>query len=188
MGKIYYNFLMAGKKRLPKRSWLVALGIPTVFIPGLLLAAVLGWNWQRDLGKLGQTGGFKQSSEIFPDKVLAVEVLDGDTFETDKSLTIRMIGIDAPNRGEEGYEEAKDYLADLIGGEEVWLEYDYYKDDKYGRILAYVWEACSTQMGCKDGRRMINWVMIKKRLAQFVTYQDRRALKYKDFLLEAVEK
>lgn len=174
-----------GKKKVPSRGLLIALGIPTVFIPGLVLAAVLGWNWQEGLGRLKQSGGFLQSEELFPKQVVVTEVLDGDTFETDKSLTVRMIGIDSPNRGEAGYEDSKDYLADLIGGETVGLEYDYYQDDKYGRILAYVWEDCSNQLGCEKGRRMINWVMIKKGYADLVTYEDRRKLKYKDFLLTA---
>lgn len=180
---------MAKKRpKIPSRGLLVALGISTVFIPGLILASVLGWDWQEGLSRLKQAGGFRQSTEVFPRRVLVTEVLDGDTFETNKTLTVRMIGINAPNRGEKDYEAAKEYLADLIGGETVELEYDYYQDDKYGRILAYVWENCSTQLGCEDGKRMINWVMIKKGYADFVTYEDRRRLKYKDFLLEAVEK
>jgi len=178
---------MAKKKKQPalSRILLISLGIPTVFIPGLILASVLGWNWQEDLARLKQTGGFKQSEQIFPGKVKVAKILDGDTFETDQTLTIRMIGIDAPNRGSEGYDEAKEYLADLIGGETVGLEYDYYQDDKYGRILAYVWEDCSTQLGCENSKRMINWVMLEKNYADFVTYQGRRALKYEDFLSEA---
>ena len=180
---------MAKKKKQPvlSRLLLVSLGIPTVFIPGLILASILGWNWQGDLAHLKQTGGFKQSEQIFPEKVKVAKILDGDTFETDQTLTIRMIGINAPNRGSEGHDEAKEYLADLIGGEIVSLEYDYYQDDKYGRILAYVWEDCSTQLGCENSKRMINWVMLKKGYADFVTYQDRRALKYKDFLSGAVQ-
>jgi len=140
-----------GKKKkqlVPSRSLLLALGIPSVFIPGLFLASVLGWNWQNGLARLKPGGQFKQSAQIFPPKVKVTKVLDGDTFETEKTLTIRMIGIDAPNRGEEGFEKAKEYLADLIGGETVSLEYDYYQDDKYGRILAYVWEDCANQLGC----------------------------------------
>ena len=175
------------KKLVPSRFLLIALGIPSVFIPGLILASILGWNWKNDLAQLKQAGEFKQSKQVFPEQVKVVKVLDGDTFETDKTLTIRMIGINTPNRGEKGYEEAKEYLTDLIGGEIVNLEYDYYQDDKYGRILAYVWEDCANQLGCKDGKRMVNWVMIKKNYADFVTYEDRRSLKYKEFLLEAVE-
>jgi hypothetical protein len=37
---------MRGKKGIT-RALLVSLGIPTVFFPGLILAAVLGWNWPR---------------------------------------------------------------------------------------------------------------------------------------------
>lgn len=173
------------RQKIPSKKLLVALGIPTVFIPGLVLAAILGWNWQRDLAVLKAKGGFKHSQQIFPREVKVAEVLDGDTFQTDKTLTVRMIGINAPNRGEEGYVQAREYLADLIGGEKVMLEYDYYQDDKYGRILAYVWEDCSVQLGCRAGKRMVNWVMLKKGYAEFVTYEDRRNLKYKDFLLEA---
>ena len=55
-------------------------------------------------------------------------------------------------------------------------------DDKYGRILAYVFKDCTTHFGCDNGRRMINWVMIKKDLAEFVSYEDRRELKYKELL------
>lgn len=175
------------KQLILSRSLLITIGIPTVFIPGLILASILGWNWKDGLAQLKQAGGFKQSKQIFPQKVKVVNVLDGDTFEANKTLRIRMIGIDAPNRGEEGYEKAKEYLTDLIGGETVSLEYDYYQDDKYGRILAYVWEDCANQLGCKEGKRMINWVMLKKDYASFVTYEDRRSLKYKEFLQEAVE-
>jgi len=181
---------MAAKKKIPPKSLLVLLGIPTVFFPGLILAAVLGWNWQKDLSQLRQAGGYKQSEEIFPTKVEVMEVLDGDTFATADSLAVRMIGIDAPNRGELGYEEAKEYLENLIGKETVELEYDYYQDDKFdkfGRILAYVWEDCSTQVSCQQGRRMVNWVLLKQGYARFVTYESRRGLKYKDYLEEAAE-
>ncbi len=92
------------------RKILFALGIPSVFFPSLILAAVLGWDWQKDLSRLAKTGGYKQSPQIFPAKVQVVEVLDGDTFEANNSQTIRLVRIGAPNRGESGWEEAKNYL------------------------------------------------------------------------------
>ena len=173
------------KKTSLSRALFISLGIPTVFIPGLILATVLGWNWQRDLAKLVKIGGYQQSKTIFPTQAKIVNVLDGDTVEIDNGQTVRMIGIDAPNRGESGYEEAKEYLKDIIADETVRLEYDYYQDDKFGRILAYVWENCTSQMGCKNKQRLINWLLIKRRYAKVVTYDDRRTLKYKDLLLEA---
>lgn len=167
------------------RKLLISLGIPAIFIPGLILASVLGWDWRRDLGKLEEFGGYEGSKIIFPEKGMVSEVLDGDTFELRSGQTVRMIGVDAPNRGEEGYDEGKEYLKDLIKGEEVRLEYDVYQDDKFGRLLAYVWEKCQTALGCKDGERMVNWVLVKNGKAKVVIYEDRRKLKYQEELLEA---
>ena len=46
-------FKKRGMKKRSKekltRKFLVGLGIPMVFVPGLILAAVLGWDWEKDL-------------------------------------------------------------------------------------------------------------------------------------------
>lgn len=68
------------------------------------------------------------------------------------------------------------------------LEYDVYQDDNFGRILAYVFEKCQTQTGCRDGERMVNWVLVRKGKARVVIYEDRKKLIYQDELLEAEEK
>lgn len=170
------------KKKVLSRNILVALGIPSIFFPGLILASILGWNWQGDLARLAQNGGYKNFSVIFPRTAVVTNVLDGDTCEIDNGQTVRMIGVDAPDRGQVGYEEATNYLKDIIEGDEVGLEYDYYQDDKYGRILAYVWDKCISGLGCKDGRRMVNWLMIKKNFSNVVTYDDRRKLRYEELL------
>src|SRR3990167_9508065 len=133
------------------RRLLITLGIPTIFIPGLILASVLGWDWQNDLQKI-QKSGYKDSNLIFQKQVLVTTVIDGDTFEIANGQTVRLIGVNAPDRGEAGYEQASAYLQGLIEGEEVELEYDSYHDDQYGRLLAYVWEKCETQLCCKNGK------------------------------------
>ncbi|MBI2029497.1 thermonuclease family protein [Candidatus Gottesmanbacteria bacterium] len=175
---------MAKKKRL-NRVLLVSLGIPSVFFPGLILASILGWDWQYNLEKLAQSGGYKQSSEVFPDKALVTEVLDGDTIDIDNGQTVRLVGIEAPNRGDEGWEESKEYLEDLIEGETVILEYDAYQIDKFGRLLAYVYEDCKSNLGCENNKRMVNWLMVKKDLARVETYEGRRPLKYEKYLYSA---
>jgi len=182
MSKVKAKF--KAKSKSLTRQILLALGIPTVFIPGLILASVLGWNWQTDLAQLKERGGYYQSKTIFPQKATVAEVIDGDTIELDSGQTIRLLGINAPDRGEKGYEEAKEYLTDLIDGEPIFLEYDSYQDDKYGRLLAYVFEKCSTSLGCKNGKRLINWVLIKKGYAEVTIYKDRAKLKYQDILLD----
>lgn len=172
------------KKSLPKKL-LISLGIPTIFFPGLILASILGWDWQKNLGELARLGGYRQSEKIFPEQARVKAVLDGDTFEIDNGQTVRLIGIDAPNRGEMGFEEAKNFLTVMIDGETIKLEYDYYQDDKFGRILAYAWESCAQSLGCQNGQRLVNWVMVKSKKAQVVTYDDRRQLKYETILREA---
>jgi len=169
-------------KKVISRNILVALGIPSIFFPGLILASILGWDWQGSLSNLAQSGGYKSSAEVFPTTALVTNVIDGDTFEIDNGQTVRMIGINTPDRGTAGWEESFEYLKDIIEGETVGLEYDYYQDDKYGRILAYVWDKCVSALGCSGGKRMVNWLMVKKNFSEVVTYEDRRKLKYEELL------
>ena len=70
---------------------------------------------------------------------LVTRVIDGDTVIVDELYTIRLIGIDAPERGKEGYQEAKDYLAEKINNRFVWLELDTSQTDKYDRVLGYIY-------------------------------------------------
>ena len=70
-------------------------------------------------------------------------IIDGDTLEvvvTDGAIeTVRIIGIDTPERGECGFSEASDGLARLVLGHEVTLSPGAQDDrDRYGRILRYV--------------------------------------------------
>lgn len=70
-----------------------------------------------------------------------VRVADGDTFtilDADKKqIRIRFHGIDCPEKGQDFYKKAKDYVSDRSFGKNVKLEV---KDkDRYGRIVAVVW-------------------------------------------------
>ena len=71
-------------------------------------------------------------------KLKAVKVIDGDTFIASNGETIRLLGIDTPEDGEPFYDEATAALLDLLDTNEIRLEYDYRKRDKYNRLLAYV--------------------------------------------------
>ncbi|MBD3756775.1 MAG: thermonuclease family protein [Microbacterium sp.] len=67
-------------------------------------------------------------------------VVDGDTIETSAG-TVRIIGIDAPERGECGYDEASALVASLLRpGDAVVLQLpDGENDqDQHGRLLRYV--------------------------------------------------
>jgi endonuclease YncB( thermonuclease family) len=66
-------------------------------------------------------------------------VVDGDTVYVSTGDKIRLIGIDTPERGECGYQEATDRLAQLVDGRTIALEAGARDDvDKYGRLLRYV--------------------------------------------------
>lgn len=83
-------------------------------------------------------------------KVSVVRVIDGDTIvihDGTEAITIRMIGIDAPESVSINEEEnsiygemASDYTKQrLQSGTTVYLTFDKEKADQYGRTLAYVW-------------------------------------------------
>lgn len=73
-----------------------------------------------------------------------VRVVDGDTLDADLDLgfriwmrvRLRLDGIDTPERGSPGAEQAKQYLASRVEGKDVRVETS--KPDKYGRTLAVI--------------------------------------------------
>jgi micrococcal nuclease len=160
----------------PTRRQLLQLGVPAVLIPGLILAATLGWNWQREL----KTQNYYQNERIFPKVATVAAVPDGDTLTLPNGAAVRLLGIDSPNRGEPFYLEAQTFTANLIKNKKVELEYEpSYQDDKFGRLLAYVWYQ-------EEGeKKLLNAAILKAGLARTVFYQDRRKLRYQDLLLTA---
>ena len=67
-----------------------------------------------------------------------VRVIDGDTIAIDTGESIRLIGINAPEAGEECYDEAKGFLQFFLSDKEITLKTDIEDKDKYGRLLRYV--------------------------------------------------
>ena len=65
-------------------------------------------------------------------------VIDGDTFVIGNK-SIRLLGINTPERGEYLYAEAKKYLEDLVLNKSVKLEFGKERYDKYYRTLAYIY-------------------------------------------------
>lgn len=191
------------KKSRWTRSRLAGLGIPAVLIPGILLAIALGWNPTQ----LIKVNDYRDIKTIFPDNGVVASVSDGDTFELKSGVGVRMIGINAPDRGDKDYNLAKERLFELVNGERVYLEYDRYQDDKYGRVIAWVWIGCEATPtflpadymhltyntskpglidnpnGCKKGT-LVNETMVDDGLAQAVSYKDRGELKYEKRLME----
>jgi micrococcal nuclease len=67
------------------------------------------------------------------------EVVDGDTILIETGEYVRLIGINAPERREDLYEESKKHLESLILGKAVTLKSDVTDKDSYGRLLRFVY-------------------------------------------------
>lgn len=78
------------------------------------------------------------------EKVRVNRVVDGDTIILQDARRIRYLNIDTPESvhpnepiqcyGKEAYELNKS----LVEGKEVWIKFDKQKEDRYGRLLAFV--------------------------------------------------
>lgn len=116
------------------------------------------------------------------EEVEVTRVIDGDTFEcviNGKTQKVRLIGVDTPesvhpdkNKNTEEGKEASDYTKEKLQGKKVGLEYDVQKNDKYGRILAYVW----------NESKMYNLELLEKGYAKVMTIPPN--IKYSELFLE----
>lgn len=78
-------------------------------------------------------------------KALITNIVDGDTVDARVDLgfnvftnhRLRLLLVDTPERGEEGYKEATDYTKDNLLGKEVLIRS--YKSDNWNRYLADIW-------------------------------------------------
>jgi len=101
-------------------------------------------------------------------------VIDGDTlvYEINNiSYTCRLLGIDTPERGEEFYQEAKDFLS-IVDKKEVEILRDWDDEGKYYRKLRYIFY--------ED--RLINLELVEQGFARAYYYED---LIYEEKLLNA---
>ncbi len=114
--------------------------------------------------------------ETQKDTVLAVRVIDGDTFVDEHGRKIRLIGIDAPEMNYKSGSpecmalEAKLKLQELIERKKVKLERDKSNKDRYGRLLRYAY--------LEDGT-FVNAKLVKAGLAK-VKYYKPDTSKYKE--------
>jgi endonuclease YncB( thermonuclease family) len=69
---------------------------------------------------------------------VVTRVVDGDTIELANGEAVRIVGIDTPEVGQCGYEQASNHMADLVLGKSVALRVSDEDADRYGRLLRYV--------------------------------------------------
>jgi len=88
------------------------------------------------------------------------KVIDGDTIEIETGERVRLICMDTPEKGGEGYKEVKDYLEDLILYKKVKLEKDISETDKYDRLLRHIYLEDGTfvnELMVKEGYAIAYW-------------------------------
>jgi len=124
---------------------IISFSLGAAFLLGILVWKFVPWSWVVP-GKV--------TTE--PAVLMITRVIDGDTVVLSDGRTVRYLGINAPEKGEEGFLEAKERNEELVSGKEVRLEYDLEKKDRYGRDLAYVFV----------GEEMINLKLLAEDLAQ----------------------
>lgn len=182
---------MVGKRVTAK--WLRKIGVKEFAIPGVILTVaalgIIGWQ------KLGPN--INNNKQVFPDSGIVRMIFDGDTFELQNGVRVRLVGINAQANDE----RSTSNLGDLILNKIIWLEYDRYQNDKYGRILAWVWVGCEAKpkflpemymfksknesnpglsenpQGCKKGK-LVQEELLKTGVVKTEFYKDRGELKY----------
>lgn len=127
---------------------------------------------------LENTGKYQtQNIGYLPKNAKVERIVDGDTIVLFSGSIVRYIGITAPENNESFEKEATKANRKLVEGKTVKLEYDNYKADKFGRILAYVFA----------GDKNVSVELTRKGLAQVVMYQHKKPWIYQSLLLEAQE-
>lgn len=125
---------------------------------------------------LENTGKYQtQNIGYFPKKAKVERIVDGDTIVLSSGFIVRYVGITAPENNEPFENESTEENRKLVEGKMVNLEYDNYKADKFGRILAYFFV---------DSKN-VSIELARKGLAQVVIYQHKKPFIYQDQLLRA---
>ena len=88
-----------------------------------------------------------------------VRVADGDTItildSTNTQLRVRLYGVDAPEKGQDFSNVAKQFISDLCFSKIVSIDI---KDiDRYGRTVGIVWTADSTNLNLELLRSGLAW-------------------------------
>jgi len=109
-------------------------------------------------------------------EAIVARVIDGDTIVLESGEWVRFIGIDAPEIGEPGADEATEFVRELIDGQTVWLEADGNDTDRFGRLRRYIWLRIPTDTQCEDQIRayMLNALLLENGLADVAIFGEVR--------------
>jgi micrococcal nuclease len=108
------------------------------------------------------------------------QVYDGDTVALSSGEQVRYIGVDAPEIDHQGGKsdflahEARQINAKLVQGKPIRMEFDQERNDRHGRLLAYVF---------LENGAMVNELLVKRGVAR--VFPNPPNLKYFSLLLDS---
>ena len=128
---------MKNKKWFKKHTKLKII----LIILGILVLIVLFLPNQdnRIKQKTEESSTIEVSKNIEGNFFTVNEIIDGDTFYIEGKNKIRLICVNTPEINEKGYQEAKEYLQNLILYKNVNLTKDISETDIYNRLLRYAY-------------------------------------------------
>lgn len=158
-----------------------------MIVVAIIIVGVLAFQFMNHTGPFKKGTNHETVQDLNgKDKVHVQRVVDGDTFianQNGKEIKVRLIGVDTPETVKPNTpvqpfgKEASNYTKKTLTNQDVYLEYDKEKQDRYGRTLAYVWIS-------KD--RMYNKELVEKGLAREKYFSPNG--KYRNVFIEAQNK
>ena len=172
-----------------------------IVIGSLIIGGAIYFSLDKKNSNVSSGDNFAKNKEgecvevpDLPDKAekLVTKIIDGDTFVIDGGYSVRILSIDADERGYPCYQEAKDRLEELILNKEVKLEMGVEDVDQYCRYLRYVFlssyanasedEFAFAEATAGKGDKDIGLELVKEGLAVARFYSD---FKYQEEITEA---
>ena len=104
----------------------------------------LGWDWDFSNPVIDNITITARWQETHLQSAIVSRVIDGDTIDVEFTINeqrerVRFIGIDTPEIGEPGADEATQFVREKIDGQTVWLEADGNNRDAFNRLRRYIW-------------------------------------------------
>jgi micrococcal nuclease len=126
------------------------------FLKLSLVLIFIGIGFTSFLFQTGKMQAGKINFPLFSDNfdnnlTRVVAVLDGDTVVLENGKEVRYLGINTTEKEQPYTQEATDFNKKLVLDKMVRLEFDIEKEDRYKRLLAYIW---------KDGK-MVNQEIVE---------------------------
>lgn len=114
-------------------QWIIIIILVAIIVFGF--AAVVDWS----KGVIRNV--YPQQQDINEPLIIAnvTKIIDGDTIDIEGGERIRLAIINTPERGQPGYDEAKQYTTDHCLGKNALIDLDDAQERTFGRLVAIVY-------------------------------------------------